>query len=73
MNPGCVPLLAVVLDLFSRRRGSVSDRLRRSLALARLAEVHAICRRQAGMIHHSDSQYWATDHQAKLRQQRILV
>lgn len=48
--------LAVVIDLFARRvvGWSVSDRLRKQLALEALSKALAMRRPGAGLIHHSD-------------------
>ena len=58
--------LAIVLDLFSRRivGWSVSDRMKRGLAIEALQRAIDIRKPPAGLIHHSDrgSQYCSTDY-----------
>ena len=59
--------LAVVLDLFSRRivGWSVSDRMKRGLAMDALQRAINLRKPAAGLIHHSDrgSQYCAAEYQ----------
>jgi len=69
--------LAVVLDLFSRRivGWSLSDRMKRGLAMDALQR--AIDRRQppAGLIHHSDrgSQYCSAEYRKLLRRHGLVA
>ena len=69
--------LAVVVDLFSRRiiGWSVSDRLKKDLALTALRRAIAIRRPPRGVIHHSDrgSQYCATDYQKLLTNHGFIL
>jgi len=63
--------LAIVLDLFSRRivGWSISDRMKRGLAMDALRRAIVLRRPPAGLIHHSDrgSQYCSGDYQRLLR------
>jgi len=63
--------LAIVLDLFSRKivGWSVSDRMKRGLAMDALQRAIALRRPPAGLIHHSDrgSQYCSADYRGLVR------
>ena len=63
--------LAIVLDLFSRRivGWSISDRMKRGLAMDALRRAIVLRRPPSGLIHHSDrgSQYCSGDYQRLLR------
>jgi len=69
--------LAVVLDLYSRRviGWSVSNRMKRDLAIQALKMAFALRRPPKGCIHHSDrgSQYCSHDYQKVLRQHGFKV
>jgi putative transposase len=69
--------LAVVIDLYARRvvGWSVSDRLKRTLALDALGKALAMRRPQRGLIHHSDrgSQYCSIDYRGLLRRHGVAV
>ena len=63
--------LAVVVDLFSRRivGWSMSDRMKRGLAMDALRRAIAVRKPAAGLIHHSDrgSQYCSADYRGLVR------
>jgi putative transposase len=63
--------LAIVLDLFSRRivGWSMSDRMKRGLAMDALKRAITVRKPAAGLIHHSDrgSQYCSADYRGLVR------
>ena len=69
--------LAVVLDLYSRRviGWTVSNRMKRDLAIRALDMAVALRKPPEGCIHHSDrgSQYLSHDYQKRLRQHGFKV
>jgi putative transposase len=69
--------LAIVLDFFSRRiiGWSVSDRLKKDLALSALARAIAIRRPPQDVIHHSDrgSQYCSDKYQNLLKKHGFII
>jgi putative transposase len=69
--------LAIVLDFFSRRiiGWSVSDRLKKDLALSALERAIAIRRPPQDVIHHSDrgSQYCSDKYQALLKKHGFII
>jgi len=69
--------LAVVIDLYSRKiiGWTVSDRMKKDLALRALRMAITLRRPGRGLIHHSDrgSQYCATDYQMVLRRHGIKI
>jgi putative transposase len=69
--------LAIVLDFFSRRiiGWSVSDRIKKDLALSALKRAIAIRRPPQDVIHHSDrgSQYCSDKYQALLKKHGFII
>ena len=69
--------LAVVIDLYSRKvvGWTVSDRIKKDLALRALRMAIILRRPRSGLIHHSDrgSQYCATDYQMELKRNGIQI
>ena len=69
--------LAIVLDLFSRRivGWSMSDRMKRGLAIEALQRAIALRGPRPGLIHHSDrgSQYCSADYQALVRRHGFIA
>ena len=69
--------LAIVLDLFSRRiiGWSVSNRMKKGLAMEALQRAIALRQPEPGVIHHSDrgSQYCSGDYQKLLAKHKFMV
>jgi putative transposase len=69
--------LAIVLDFFSRKivGWSVSDRMKRGLAMDALRRAIALRRPPAGLIHHSDrgSQYCSADYRRLLKEHGFVA
>ena len=69
--------LAIVLDLFSRKivGWSISDRMKRGLAMDALRRALVLRKPLPGLIHHSDrgSQYCSADYRRMLRDYRFVA
>ena len=69
--------LAIVLDLYSRKivGWSISDRMKRGLAMEALRRAIVLRRPPAGLIHHSDrgSQYCSADYRRVIRDHGFIA